>query len=476
MSTERWDLLIIGAGPAGMAGAVTARERGLSVLVVDEAPDAGGHFYRGAGMPAVLREPVLGADVLAGGALIEAFAACGAECRPGTLVWQLTGGEGGEWCAMLAEDQGAGRVCSVQAGAVLLALGAQERPFPVSGWTLPGAMGVGAAQTLMKTQGLVPVPEAVLVGGGPLLYLFAYQLLQAGRRVQALLETSSAGALWAALPRLPRALLGLGQLAKGVRILDALRKAGIPRIRGVGKIEIAGSTCVEGVRFQAGARGGSLATPLVLLHHGFIPAVNLSRSLGCLHDWDPDQFCWRPRVDLWGQSSRPGIWIAGDGAAIAGARTARWKGVLAALDIARAAGRGDAAALRAKALRARLGCLGPQGMVAFTDRLYRPPDWLRRPGDDVVVCRCESVTAGEVRRLVQLGCLGPNQMKAFTRCGMGDCQGRFCGPTVSELLAQAGGRTVAEVGYFRLRPPLKPVPLEAIAAAEAPVERGKFPS
>ena len=100
----------------------------------------------------------------------------------------------------------------------------------------------------------------------------------------------------------------------------------------------------------------------------------------------------------------------------------------------------------------------------FLETLYRPADDQRTPlADDVIVCRCEDVTAGDIRAALALGCPGPNQLKAFTRCGMGPCQGRLCGPTVTELIATERGVPVADVGYYRLRPPVKPVTLGELA-------------
>jgi NAD(P)H-nitrite reductase large subunit len=99
----------------------------------------------------------------------------------------------------------------------------------------------------------------------------------------------------------------------------------------------------------------------------------------------------------------------------------------------------------------------------FLDTLYRPPEEIRRPADDTIVCRCEEVTAGDIRRMVGLGCLGPNQTKSYGRCGMGPCQGRLCGLTVSEIIAAERGVPVAEVGYYRIRPPIKPIVLGELA-------------
>jgi bacterioferritin-associated ferredoxin len=160
----------------------------------------------------------------------------------------------------------------------------------------------------------------------------------------------------------------------------------------------------------------------------------------------------------------PGVTLAGDGAGIAGARAAQAHGVLAALNAACALGRidtaqRDAAGAAAQAERARW-LRGRR----FLDAMYRPAPQFRIPSGATIVCRCEEVTAQQVIDSVKLGCTGPNQMKSFLRCGMGPCQGRFCGLTVSELIAHERQSTPAEVGHYRLRFPIKPVTLGELAS------------
>jgi len=84
------------------------------------------------------------------------------------------------------------------------------------------------------------------------------------------------------------------------------------------------------------------------------------------------------------------------------------------------------------------------------------------------VCRCEEVTAAQIRATVELGCTGPNQMKSFLRCGMGPCQGRFCGLTVSEIIADERGVPVSAIDYYRLRFPTKPLTLGELAGLPQP--------
>jgi len=189
--------------------------------------------------------------------------------------------------------------------------------------------------------------------------------------------------------------------------------------------------------------------------------VNLAMAAGVEHRWDGVQLCFAPVLDGDGGTAIPGIAIAGDGAGIAGAEAAQARGMLAALAAVRALRPGVQAVAPEAAVRVRLARF-MRGRP-FLDTYYRPAEQFRRPARDTLVCRCEEVTAGQIIDTVALGCTGPNQMKAFLRCGMGPCQGRECGLTVTELIAQARSAAPEEVGYYRLRPPVKPITLGELA-------------
>jgi len=192
--------------------------------------------------------------------------------------------------------------------------------------------------------------------------------------------------------------------------------------------------------------------------------VNLSRAVGAEHRWNDALDCWEPQVDEWGLTSVDGIGMAGDGAGIAGALAAEHRGRLAALQAAHLLGRIDARQRDSQAVAPRDGLARAVRGREFFDALYKAPDAFRRPTGDTIVCRCEEVTAAQVRETVKLGCTGPNQMKAFLRCGMGPCQGRFCGLTVAEIIAEERGVPTQEVGYYRLRFPTKPLTLGELAS------------
>ncbi len=461
--TLRCELLVIGAGPAGLAAATQAASQGIDTLLLDEQPAPGGQIYRAVTYTPLTRRDILGPDYWHGGTLVQAFEQSGARYQADALVWAvmpLPDQQGYELGATVA-----GQACRIITRTLILATGAQERPFPIPGWTLPGVLGAGAAQILLKQSGALPGDGVVLAGGGPLLYLLAWQYLNAGVRIDALLETVPRGQWRQALPH-AWDFLRSPYLRKGLQLMLKVRKQ-VPIVRDVAMLEAIGQDGrLSAVRYRRAdaATVSEIAASHLLLHQGVVPNTNLARALGLAHDYDDDQLCWRTRVDDWGAASLPGVYVAGDGAGIAGALAAEHRGRLAALDAARQLGRLNDAQRDQSAAAARTALQRANRGRRFLDRLYQPPGSLRRPTGDTIVCRCEEVTAQQVRETAALGVQGPNQMKAFLRCGMGPCQGRFCGLTVSELIADVRQVPVAEVGYYRVRYPTKPVTLAEMAA------------
>jgi len=415
---------------------------------------------------------VLGADYLRGRALVDDFERSGIAYWPQTLAWQI----GQDKRVSVTHQDVAGGTLQIAARAIVLAGGAQERPFPVPGWTLPGVMGVGAAQTLLKASAMAPQSPVVLAGCGPLLYLFAWQLIRAGVGIRAILETAERGSYRAALSHVAGALRSPAYLLKGWQLLSAIRRAGVDHIKHVEALRIVGQQHAEAVEYTVDGHVKRIETSLVLLHQGVIPNTQITRSIGCDHVWDEAQLCWRPRLDHWGETSVADIFVAGDGGGIAGALAAEPSGRLAALQVAAHLGKLDAATRDAAARALRTQLAKHHAIRPFLDALYRPADGFRRPAnDDTIVCRCEEVTAGDIRAMAKLGCVGPNQTKSFSRCGMGPCQGRFCGITVAELLAEIQGKPVPEVGYYRIRPPIKPVTMGELAVAVPSTDGSALP-
>jgi bacterioferritin-associated ferredoxin len=377
----------------------------------------------------------------------------GALYVPQASVWSLTPG----WQLGVSIE---GRARLLSARRVIVATGALERPFPVPGWTLPGVMTAGAAQILLKANALVPRGRTVLAGCGPLLWLLAAQYLRAGVRIDGLLDTTPRADRRAVRAHLA-AFLASPYFGRGLALVARVRGR-VPVVRGVTELRAEGQGRVQCVVYRCGdGPERSLAADTLLLHQGVVPHPNLALAAGVEHRWDEAQACFVPVLDAFGNASLPGLAIAGDAAGIAGAQAAEERGRLAAIAAVRALGAGaplpDEAAVRRRLQRWLRG-------RAFLDALYRPAPRFRVPSGATIVCRCEEVTAQQVIDAIALGAIGPNQVKAFTRCGMGPCQGRYCGLTVTELIAAARGVSPRQVGYYRLRMPVKPVTVGELAA------------
>lgn len=450
------DLIVIGAGPAGMAAARRAADAGVSVLLLDEQPNAGGQIYRDVDRASVSRGDILGRDFSDGRKLTEGLKHDGITHLKAATVWQIE--EGGR--VAFTQD---GRAAMVVGKHILLATGALERPMPLPGWTLPGVMTAGSAQILLKQSGIA-CEDAVLVGSGPLLYLVASQMVRAGVPPKALVETQTKQDFLRSLRHFGGALRGWRYLLKGLGLLWTLRRAGVPRFGAADSISVDGVDHVTGLSFRAGGRDHHLTCQTVLLHHGVVPNTQAARSLDIPHRWDAAQSCFAPDCDSWGRSAGGAVFIAGDGARIGGAKVAILTGEIAALAIACDLGKITESERDAAARPLHKACTAERAVRPFLDAAYPSYAAATAPQDDTIICRCEEVTAGDIRRSAKTGCLGPNQTKAFVRAGMGPCQGRYCGLAVTQILSQANTLTPDETGYYRIRPPLKPVTLGEIAA------------
>ena len=242
-------------------------------------------------------------------------------------------------------------------------------------------------------------------------------------------------------------------------MLLGLGRAGVAMRRGVRWLRACGRRRVESVAWD----GGEIAADHLLLHEGVIPNTQISLGLQLAHRWDEGQLCWRPILDEWGRTSLPNIAIAGDGGGIGGAAAAALSGRLAALDAAASLGHIAASERDRRAAPIRAFLLRERAIRPFLDALFRPADSVLDLEDSVIACRCEEVTAGQIRRAVRLGATGPNQVKAFIRCGMGPCQGRICGPIASAVIARLRGVPIGEIGTYRPRAPYAPITVGALA-------------
>ncbi len=449
-----FDLVIIGAGPAGMSAAIHASKFDMKTLVLDDQFAVGGQVYRH-----ILQNnnnrtdlPFLDEDYWSGHNLAHEFSCSSAQLRPESRVWQITKNK-----EVFFTQKG--KAHCVQAKAILIATGAMERPMPVKGWTLPGVMSVGAAQILLKTA-QSGTDGAVFAGSGPLFYLAIQQYLRAGFEIKAVIDTSPKKIpLMGYILTIP-ALLQPNLLFKGARWRAEIRKkpfyfSEVKSVRINGK-DFAESLCFTDVE----GRKQTISTSHIFIHQGVIPNINLTMATELEHRWCGRQLCWKPKVDMFGESSIDGIFIAGDSLGVFGAEAAVFSGKIAIQRIA-------ANAKRSAAIKTLVLCLYRWRQLAirpFLDYLFKPPeDWLLPDDDTTVICRCESLSKADISNAIELGVSGPNQLKSFCRAGMGRCQGRLCGLTIQKMIANHHGQSEDKVGYFRLRPPIRPLTVLELA-------------
>lgn len=442
-------VIIVGAGPAGVRAAQTLVAAGIRPVVIDEAERAGGQIYR--------RQPrgfkrshqtVYGTDSGKAQALHDAFDALSGriDYRPHSLAWAV------------AEDRlhvlSNGASSAIPFDALILATGATDRLVPFEGWTLPGTYSLGGAQIALKAQACSIGARPVFLGTGPLLYLVAYQYLKAGVQVAAVLDTSPFSAQLAALRDLAaRPVL----LARGLLYRARLMAAGVKVENGVTPRRIDGTDGVCAVLYRsASGEAREVACDAVGMGFHLRSESQLADLAGCPFVFDATTAQWRPAFDADGRSPRKGVYLAGDGARVMGADAAEAAGQLAALaalsDFGLNADSAEAARLRARLKQLEDFRRGLATAFPWPARLAASAD------DSVVVCRCEGISAGDIRRTAcELDAPELNRAKALSRIGMGRCQGRFCGSAAAEILADARGVPLEQVGRLRGAAPVKPL-------------------
>lgn len=437
-------VVIVGAGPAGISAARTLLDHGIKPCLVDESLRGGGQIYR--------RQP---ANFRRSAKQLYGFEASKAEAvhrtvdelaplidyRPETLVWNAEDGR----LDMLNNSH----ATSIEYAQIIVATGATDRILPVPGWTLPGVYSLGAAQIALKYQGCAIGERVAFCGSGPLLYLVAYQYAKAGAKVVAVLDSAPFSAQCRALP----ALLGQpATLAKGVYYRGWLTAHGIPVHQGATLTHIDGEQRVSGIRWG----DHTLECDAVAFAHALRSETQLADLLGCQFTWNVLNRAWLPQRDNAGRSSVEGVYLAGDGAGIMGADAAQMAGERAALAVLEDSG----IAIdhrRPAVLEQQLA-----GIQRFRQGLETafpfPEQWAAQAPDALILCRCEEVSVGDVRAVVDEGHWEINRVKAHCRVGMGRCQGRMCGLAAAEIVAERSGRAIEQVGRLRGQAPIKPLP------------------
>jgi len=447
IAVERPELLIIGAGPGGLAAAIAARRAGAAVTIVDERAHAGGQYFKQVAVEGgEVAEP--DAQHREGAELIATARSLGVELRSDVTVWGAFAPN--DYAASVA-----GRTVRFQPKATIIATGAYERGWPVPGWTLPGVMTTGAAQTLWRMARRLPGKRVLIAGNGPLNLQLAAELIAGGAEVAAVVEAaprpglSELGALLTMLRDAP------GLVRDGLRYHWARRAAKARMIHGTVVTGIEKTNAGLWVRLDSDE---IFDVDVLCLGYGFEPSNELLRMLGAGHDYDPERRHLVTRCDADGLTDIANVYALGDCTGLGGARIALAQGTLSGL--AAAAALGHALPAQAVDLRAKAASdlARHRRFQRALWQIYRAAPWTAKLArSDTLICRCEEVSFGDIETALAEDLQAIGAVKRRTRLGMGRCQGRYCAPILDAVLAERCGRARDEFSGFAPRPPARPV-------------------
>lgn len=450
---RHYELVVVGAGPGGLAAAVHASEAGMQVAVFDEGLQAGGQYYcrpqvpTGGGQAPTDLSPV-----------IDRFLKARLEYHPGSVVWGVYGDR------LLAISDG-GKSDLVKADQIVVATGAYERPICFPGWTLPGVMAAGGAGRLAKSQKIPPAGRVVLAGSGPFLLPVAVELLNAGARVLGVYEAASK-CDWLRL--LSVGWRYVDNVTEAIGYFRALLAARTPlgygwvvtAARGDGRVEEVVLAKTDADWRPRPGTEQTLPADALCVGYGFLPDSELTRLLGCEHNVDALTDGLVCTHDEWMQTTVPGVYVAGETAGVGGARVAELEGEIAGTAAALQVGHLTTAQAEGRLRGARRRLEHRRRFAAAMNRIFAPrPGLYQLATDNTVVCRCEDITLAELHKAVPPWPASGNLVKAWSRAGMGMCQGRICGSLVPHLISLHGASLD---GVFTVRAPIRPIPISSL--------------
>jgi thioredoxin reductase len=458
------DVLALGGGAGGLNAATAAARAGASVLLVDERPVAGGQFYKqrldAIGLTKVMSDD---AQFSGGRALIARTAAAGVTMVQGAQVWGAF-----EPLDLMLFDGKASQLCRPKR--LIVATGAYERGLPVPGWTLPGVMTTGAAQTLLRSYGVLAGKCLLVAGNGPLNLQVALELASVGARIVAVAELARAPGLWAVEALLRMLSSAPDLLFQGRRYVAELARRGIPWLHGhvlagVEKTEAGLNARLGRWPVEPAAVSLSYKVDAVLMGYGFMPSNEILRALGCSHTFDSARGHLVCERDAHCRTSVANVYAVGDCAGLGGARVAEAEGAIAGMAAALSLGLSPPSDLTRAVEAARAALRRHRQFQAGLWQLFdtpRPVSELAQSG--TLVCRCEGLTLAEIENGFATGLHGIGAIKRATRAGMGRCQGRYCGPVLAAMAAGRQGLPLDETAFWAPRPPIKPMVIADIIA------------
>ncbi len=457
---KHYQVIIVGAGPAGMQAALTMSRQGLQVLVVDRNTGPGGQVFHNILQAKPELMTFLGTQHRKGSTLTSDFMAGSVEYMPEATVWGIQ-----EKCLFIRAK---GRSFSCTADHIILATGAQERPVPVTGATLPGVITAGGADLLLKGSHMLPQGPIVLCGNGPLLVQAVLHLHKLGVTIAGIVSTAPLGNILKSLCAAGGVIARPLYMTHGAFMQAQSLLTRIPRYRATQGLDITQAGDGLAVVFSCKGKQTRIEAKTVLLHEGIVSETRLALHAGCHQVWNPVQRYFAPWADSWGNTSASGISVAGDCCGVLGAEGALVQGKRTALEVCRILGAITQKKRNALARRTEMTLKRMQWGACFIDLFFSPRPSMLVPDDSACVCRCEEVSGGVLKKLVAKGCVTPNALKAQARNGMGQCQGRMCESAVREIISHILNKEPDQIPGYTVQLPLYPVPLAELMDMDIP--------
>lgn len=449
------DVLIIGAGPAGASAAIKLANAGKSVVIVDERHEPGGQYFKQK-IAAVEHSGADDRQYRDGRKLLERLRNSPTRILSSTTVWGAFRDDSGQ---LEIGATTATRSYSIYPDRLIVASGACESVPPFPGWTLPGVMTTGAAQSLLRAYRVAPGQRVLIAGNGPLNLQLACELIRSGINVIAVAESAQAPLPRNVVASISAFFASPALCLQGLGYLRTLHKSRVPIFYGHQIYRAEGADAVQSATIAALDPGGNPAeesaktydVDTVCLGYRQISSAEILQALGCKQVSDGSENPAVGRDDA-GETSVPGVFAIGDGATPRGAQVAIAEGnLLADAILGLKPSRGDIRRLaRHRRFQRNLWSMFEAPEPAVTQA-------------DVIVCRCEAVGTHSLRRLLQMGVRDIGSLKRLSRAGMGLCQGRYCQKTIRALMRETDAPKSAPYATFAAQNPVKPVTIENIA-------------
>ena len=461
--TKACDVLIIGAGPAGLAAAKELAKDNLKIILVDERKSMGGQYFKQPAEKFEIPISELDAQFLEGRAIIDAVKKTNIEVITNTKIW-------GAFDADHLLGYNDENRFVFKAKNLVIATGAYERGIPIPNWTLPGVYTTGAAQTLLRSYQTPVTGRIIVCGNGPLNLQMAAELLKSNANVIAYVDSAKLFSLKNLIlspllaiisPKL--GLRGLGYLAILIRNKVKLISNSVPT-KFIGK-DLLTDVNINKLNndLPDPTRSTTYKVDSVSMGFGFAPSNEIAKLLSCQLKLDKRTMANVVQSNFAGKTSKKNVWVVGDSAAINGAQIAKYRGRLLALKLLTDLNKAHALT-KIEYFFTSISLLRHLLFQKVLWQIFKGPRLVAQLADEeTIICRCLNVTVSELHSEVIKDVESAGAVKRITRAGMGKCQGRYCSPVVQELLSTEYKIEVDEFSGFAPQVPIKPTPISVIA-------------